>query len=83
MLTKLLHASICVLTVISKWCADLEKLLQRDCFLLGDGLDRLLRTADVDRRYRTIQIRAGARTITAADSLPDDLDRIHRHSGAH
>jgi hypothetical protein len=25
------------------------------------------------RRYRTIQIQAGPRTITAADPLPDDL----------
>ena len=25
------------------------------------------------RRYRTIQIQAGQRTITAADPLPDDL----------
>jgi hypothetical protein len=25
------------------------------------------------RRYRTIQIQAGAHTITAADPLPDDL----------
>jgi hypothetical protein len=33
------------------------------------------------RRYRTIQIQAGAHAITAADPLPDDLrdalDRIH------
>jgi hypothetical protein len=38
------------------------------------------------RRYRTIQIRAGNHTITAADPLPGDLrdalDSIHRHSAA-
>ena len=44
---------------------------------------KFVRTA---RRYRTIEIQACARTITAADPLPDDLhevlDRIHRHAGA-
>ena len=39
------------------------------------------------RRYRTIEIQAGAHTITAADPLPDDLrhalDRIHDHRGTH
>lgn len=39
------------------------------------------------RRYRTLQIQAGNHTITAADSLPDDLrdtlNRIHRRSGTH
>jgi hypothetical protein len=38
------------------------------------------------RRYRTIEIRAGAQTSTAADPPPNDLpqalDRIH-HGGAH
>ena len=37
--------------------------------------------------YRTIQIQAGAHTITAADPLPDDprqaLDHIHHGPGAH
>ena len=37
------------------------------------------------RRYRTIQIQAGAHVITAADPLPDDLTQalaaIHRYVG--
>ena len=42
----------------------------------------------IARRYRTIQIRAGRQTITAADPLPDDLrqalEAISRSSrGAH
>lgn len=45
---------------------------------------KFVRTA---RRYRTIEIQAGAHTVTAADPLPDDLHRaleqIHRPSGAH
>ncbi len=28
------------------------------------------------RRYRTVQIKAGAHTITAADPLPDDLQKL-------
>jgi hypothetical protein len=44
----------------------------------GWSIRRFVRTA---RRYRTIQIQAGAHTVTAADPLPDDLrhalDRIH------
>src|SRR5256885_2235788 len=48
------------------------------------SIRKFVRTA---RRHRTIQIQAGARTITAADPLPDDLrealDRIHRRSGTH
>jgi len=39
------------------------------------------------RRYRTIQIQAGSRTITAADPLPDGLrtalDQIRGQTGAH
>jgi hypothetical protein len=39
------------------------------------------------RRYRTIQIQAGAHIVTAAEPLPDDLrhalDRIHHGHGAH
>ena len=39
------------------------------------------------RRYRTIQIKAGKHTITAADPIPDDLHQalteIHRAAGAH
>jgi hypothetical protein len=48
------------------------------------SIRKFVRTA---RRYRTIQIQAGAHTVTAADPLPDDLrralDRIHRNQGAH
>jgi len=44
----------------------------------GWSIKKFVRTA---RRYRTIQIQAGPRTITAADPLPDDLrdalDLIH------
>jgi hypothetical protein len=36
----------------------------------GWSIRRFVRTA---RRYRTIQVQAGSRTITAADPLPDDL----------
>ena len=39
------------------------------------------------RRYRTIEIQAGTRTITAAEPLHDDLrqalDQIHANPGAH
>ena len=39
------------------------------------------------RRYRTIQIKAGEHTLTAADPLPGDLprvlDQIQRRAGAH
>lgn len=50
----------------------------------GSGIKKFVRTA---RRYRTIHIRAGAHTLTAADPLPDDLGdalkQIHRRSSAH
>jgi Transposase DDE domain len=50
----------------------------------GWSIRKFVRTA---RRYRTIQIQAGPRTITAADPLTDDLrqalDRIHGRSSAH
>jgi len=36
----------------------------------GWSVRKFVRTA---RRYRTIQIQAGSRTITAADPVPDDL----------
>jgi hypothetical protein len=45
---------------------------------------KFVRTA---RRYRTIEIRAGAHAITAADPLPDDLhdalDAITTNRGVH
>jgi hypothetical protein len=50
----------------------------------GWSIRRFVRTA---RRYRTIQIQAGAHTVTAAEPLPDDLrpalDRIHHGQSAH
>ena len=50
----------------------------------GWSIRKFVRTA---RRYRTIQIQAGAHTITAADPLPDDLRHalhtIHHSPGAH
>jgi transposase len=36
----------------------------------GWSIKKFVRTA---RRYRTVQIRAGNQTLTAADPLPDDL----------
>jgi transposase len=42
----------------------------------GWTIRKFVRTA---RRYRTIEIQAGAHTITAADPLPDDLRHaLHR-----
>jgi hypothetical protein len=50
----------------------------------GWSIRRFVKTA---RRYRTIQIQAGAHTITAADPLPDDLrqaiDAINSQTDAH
>ena len=50
----------------------------------GWSIRKFVRTA---RRYRTIQIQAGAHTLTAADPLPDDLqdaiDQIHNAAAAH
>jgi DDE family transposase len=50
----------------------------------GWSIRKFVRTA---RRYRTIQIQAGAHTITAADPLPDDLhhalDCIHHGQATH
>jgi hypothetical protein len=49
----------------------------------GWSIRKFVRTA---RRYKTIEIQAGAHTITAADPLPGDLrdalDRVHA-PGAH
>ena len=36
----------------------------------GWSIKEFVRTA---RRYRTVQIKAGRQTLTAADPLPDDL----------
>jgi hypothetical protein len=50
----------------------------------GWSIKKFVRTA---RRYRTIRIRAGVHTLTAANPLPDDLrdalKQIHRPSDAH
>jgi hypothetical protein len=50
----------------------------------GWSIKKFVRTA---RRYRTVQIKAGTQTLTAADPLPDDLRqalaRIHRPASAH
>jgi hypothetical protein len=50
----------------------------------GWSIKKFVRTA---RRYRTVTIRVGARTLTAADPLPDDLRHalktIHANSTAH
>lgn len=45
---------------VSRWIEDRT----------GWSIKKFVRTA---RRYRTIQIQAGAQTLTAADPLPDDL----------
>lgn len=59
---------------VSRWIEDTT----------GWSIKRFVRTA---RRYRTVDIQAGAHTLTAADPLPDDLhdalEQIHRSSGAH
>jgi len=59
---------------VSRWIEDTT----------GWSIKKFVRTA---RRYRTIQIQAGAHTFTAADPLPDDLrqalDHIHHGQGAH
>jgi hypothetical protein len=50
----------------------------------GWSIKKFVRTA---RRYRTVSIRVGDHTITAADPLPDDLRHalksIHANSTAH
>lgn len=59
---------------VSRWIEDRA----------GWSIKKFVRTA---RRYRTIEIQAGAHTITAADPLTDDLrdalHRIHGRPGAH
>jgi hypothetical protein len=45
----------------------------------GWSIKKFVRTA---RRYRTVTIQPGRQTLTAAESLPDDLARIHS-GGAH
>ena len=50
----------------------------------GWSIRRFVRTA---RRYRTVQIRAGAQLLTAQDAVPDDLNdaltNINRLRAAH
>jgi len=59
---------------VSRWIEDRT----------GWSIRKFVRTA---RRYRTIQIQAGAHTVTAADPLPDDLraalDAIDRQASGH
>ena len=59
---------------VSRWIEDTT----------GWSIKKFVKTA---RRYRTIEIQAGAHTITAADPLPDDLadalERIHRSTATH
>ena len=59
---------------VSRWIEDTT----------GWSIKKFVRTT---RRYRTIEIQAGAHTITAADPLPNDLREIlrtiHDHDGAH
>ena len=60
---------------VSRWIEDRT----------GWSIKKFVRTA---RRYRTIQLQAGAHTLTTADPLPDDLRNalasIHGHAaGAH
>ena len=43
----------------------------------GWSIKKFVRTA---RRYRTVQIRSGRQTLTAADPLPEDLAKIASHS---
>jgi hypothetical protein len=58
---------------VSRWIEDRS----------GWSIKNFVRTA---RRYRTIQIQAGAHTLTAADPLPADLHRalaaIHYRAGS-
>jgi hypothetical protein len=57
---------------VSRWIEDRT----------GWSIKKFVRTA---RRYRTIEIQAGAHTVTAADPLPDNLhdalDAINRAGG--
>lgn len=50
----------------------------------GWSIRRFVQTA---RRYRTVQIHAGGRLLTAADPIPDELqaalERISGPEGAH
>jgi hypothetical protein len=46
----------------------------------GWSSKKFVRTA---RRYRTVQIKAGRQTLTAADPLPDDLATINTPGRAH
>jgi transposase len=40
---------------------------------IGWSIKKFVRTT---RRYRTVQIRAGQHTLTAADTTPDDLSQV-------
>jgi hypothetical protein len=59
---------------VSRWIEDVT----------GWSIKKFVRTT---RRYRTVQIQAGAHTVTAEDPLPDDLrdalNAIDRHLAGH
>ena len=59
---------------VSRWIEDTT----------GWTIKKFVRTV---RRYRTIEIQAGAHTVTAEQPLPDDvraaLDAIHRRAAGH
>jgi hypothetical protein len=59
---------------VSRWIEEIT----------GWSIQRFVRTA---RRYRTVEIQAGAHTITAEQPLPDDLrdalDAIDRQVDGH
>jgi hypothetical protein len=59
-LSKVTGVIVFAALAISRWIEDTT----------GWSIKKFVRTA---RRYRTIQIQAGAHTLTAADPLPDDL----------
>ncbi|BBY60271.1 hypothetical protein MSAR_34070 [Mycolicibacterium sarraceniae] len=42
----------------------------------GGSIEKFVRTT---RRYRTVRIKAGNQTLTAADPLPDDLHAARWH----
>jgi hypothetical protein len=47
----------------------------------GWSIKKFVRTA---RRYRTVEVKAGRQTLTAADPLPDELrDALAKISGRH
>jgi hypothetical protein len=69
------HLSIVLAALaVSRWIEDTTSW----------SIKKFVRTV---RRYRTIEIQAGAHTVTAEQPLPDDvraaLDAIHRRAAGH